>query len=115
MMFVEVALDGVKDTVDKLRSFVGREPSRYLECFVDGDSAWSSFVKKFVDCETKDVAIDDCHSRNAPVFSAQPNALVQLAGIRERARCQSRRKFTSRLFNFGVTQLSPVRLYQIVW
>ena len=77
LLFVEVAFYSVENAVNKLCRFVSREPARDFERFVDCDGAWRRLLQKFVDSEAKDVAIDDSHARDTPVFGARADALVE--------------------------------------
>src|SRR5262249_49754855 len=77
LLFVEVALDGVEDAVDELCGFVGREAASDFERLVDGYGARRRFVEKLVHCQAQNIAIDDGHARNAPVFRTRANAIVE--------------------------------------
>ena len=77
LLLVEISLDGIEYAVDELRGFVSREATRDLERFIDCYGAWCRFVKKLVDGEAQDVAIDDRHARDAPVFGARADAFVE--------------------------------------
>src|SRR6266508_2309457 len=77
LLLIQVTLDGVENTVDELRSFVSREAASYFQGFVDGDRARGRFVKEFVDGKAKNIAVDNRHAGNAPVFRARTYALVE--------------------------------------
>ena len=59
LFLIEIAFDGVQNAVDELGSFEGRKAAGDFERFVDGHGARSGFVKKFVNGEPEDVAIDE--------------------------------------------------------
>src|SRR6266496_6206106 len=94
LLFIQVTLNGVENTVDELRSFVSREAASYFQGFVDSDRARSRFVKEFVNGEAKNVAVDNRHAWNAPMFRARTNALVQGLEMRKSSRGETRREFT---------------------
>jgi hypothetical protein len=114
MLLVQVSLDGVEDAVDELRRLVGGEAPGDFERFVDGDGARRRLVQELVDGQPQDIAIDDGHTRDAPVLCARAYALVQLRKVRERSRSQPRRKLARRRLRILVTQLRPVRAHKLV-
>ncbi|MND00347.1 hypothetical protein D3C83_189260 [compost metagenome] len=62
LLLVEVSLYGIKNAVDELSGLVGRKATSDFEGFINRDRAWSWFVKKLVNGEAEDVAINDCHA-----------------------------------------------------
>src|SRR2546425_1117760 len=64
-------------------------------------------MKELVNRESQDVAIDQSHSRDTPVFGARTNPFVDFREIRQRANCQTRGKFTRAWFQPAVGQLRP--------
>ena len=102
LLLVEVALDGVEDAVYELCCFVSGKTAGNLECLVDCNCARRGFVKKLVHGEAQDIAIDNCHSRDAPVFGARADALVKLLQSGQRSGGQSRRKVAGWIFQLCV-------------
>ena len=70
LLLIQIALYGIENAVDELRSFVGGKSAGYFQGFVDGHGARSRFVKKLVDSQAENVAIDYRHTRDTPVFRA---------------------------------------------
>src|SRR6266404_7824531 len=68
LLLIQIALDGVEDAVDELGGFVSREAAGNFESFVDGDGARCRLVQKLINGKPQNIAIDDRHTRNAPVF-----------------------------------------------
>ena len=66
----------VEDAVDELCRFKGREAAGDLQSFVDNDGVGRVLEEKFVNREAKNVAVDDRHSLDAPVFGPGLNAVV---------------------------------------
>src|ERR1700741_107465 len=108
LFLVEIALYGVEDAVDELGSFVSGKAAGNFECFIDCDSARRWFVQKFINRETQDIAINDRHSRNAPVFRSRADTLVKRVQMRKRALRKPRREITRGVFRVSFAQLRPV-------
>src|ERR1041385_739378 len=108
LLFVEVSLDGVENAVDELRGFVRREAACDLESFVDRYRARRWLVKKFVDGEAQDIAIDDGHTRDTPVFGARTDAFVEQFEVGKRSRGEPGSELPGCCVEIGLSQLSPV-------
>src|SRR6266545_2148621 len=81
LLLIQVALDGVENTVD-------------------GDRARGRFVKEFVDGKAKNIAVDNRHAGNAPVFRARTYALVEGLEMHQSSRGETRREFTRGVLRF---------------
>src|SRR5688572_488472 len=108
LLLVEVAFDGVENAVDKLRSFVSGKTARNLEGFVDCDGARRRLVKKFVDGEAQDVAIDDGHAGDTPVFGSRTDAIVKEFEIRKSSLGQASGESAGGRVEVGLSQCSPI-------
>src|SRR5262249_10961594 len=103
----EIALDGVEYAVDKLCRLVSRETPCNLERFVDGYRLGGLWLeKKFVDCEPDEVAVDDCHARDAPMLSAHLDPLINGIEMSDGTDCEIGSELSDVLGGLG--DLAPV-------
>src|SRR5437868_7758002 len=82
---IEIALNRVENAVDELSCFVSRETARDFQSFVDRDRPRRRFLQKFVNREAEQIAIDQRHPRDAPMFGARTDAFVNFFEVREGA------------------------------
>src|ERR1051326_5041916 len=80
----EIAFDGVENSVDELRRFVRGKAAGNFQGLVDRNGARRGLVQEFVNSQAQDLAIDQRHPRDAPVFSARTNSLIDLLQIGQR-------------------------------
>jgi hypothetical protein len=110
---IEIAFDRVENAVDKLGRLTGRETTGNFERLVDGDGLGRcGLEKKFEDGHAEQVTIDDGHAWDAPVFSANPDPLVDLLEILD----SPHDKFVGKVANIlrRLGQLPPVTVEKIL-
>src|SRR5207237_2602610 len=105
--FIQIAFDGVENSVDELCGLVRGKATSDFEGLVYRDGARRGFVQEFIDSETQHVAIHQRHARNAPVLGARPNSLIDLLQIRECAWGTPGGELVRARFEVAVCELRP--------
>src|SRR5262245_22300737 len=85
-VIIQVAFDGVEQAIDKLSCVTGREAAGDFECFVDRHRfRVCGLVDEFIDRHPQQIAVDDRHSYNPPIFGTQSDPLVNFVKMSDRA------------------------------
>ncbi len=71
-------------------------------------------MDELIDGEPEHVAINDGHPRDAPVFGARLNPLVQLWDAGESAKGEPRRELARGVIQFRLAQFGPISAHQLV-
>src|SRR5690606_24475842 len=104
----QIELYCVQNAVDELGGFECGKAPRDLESFVDNDRVRRVGIKKLVNGETKNVAVNDRHTFDAPMFGACADLVVNLIKLVECAQNKAVSEFAGSLVTFVVAEFAPI-------